>query len=259
MVADIATGVALALDGGRDSYALSGVLAQDDPVALAAIRVLGADVLAPYAPYADTTAGGAAGRGAPTPPTSPTSTAGTAGTAGPHADRLADEAIVRKALAAYPPGADASDVSVWSYRGLVEASRAFLPGGSASAGSPGGQDGRPAEPRAGTDWLRTDPWPKLAHRASQLGALSLPGLAPALAEGLAARTEDLARGFVRAVRRRDWLQAAGIGRWLARVPDVPDTLGLDTGLAYVLRMSAGDPRVALHTAVARRFHGRGVR
>ncbi|WP_443060921.1 hypothetical protein [Streptomyces sp. NBC_00448] len=254
MVADIATGVALALDGERDSYALSDVLAQDDPVALAAIRVLGADVLAPYAPAADTTSGRTAGRGDATRP----------GGAG-----LADEAIVRKALAAYPPGADASDVSVWSYRGLVEASRAFLPGSSGAGGygaghsvggsGDGGQDGRPAEPQAGTDWLYSDPWPKLAHRASQLGALSLPGLAPAIADGLTARTEDLARGFVRAIRRRDWLQAAGIGRWLARVPDVPDSLGLDTGLVYVLRMSGGDPRVALHAAVARRFHGRGAR
>ncbi|MEW1859698.1 hypothetical protein AB0399_04850 [Streptomyces sp. NPDC088194] len=259
VVADIATGVVLALDGGHDSYALSGVLAQDDPVALAAIRVLGADVLAPYAPAADTTSGRAAGRGDATRP----------GGAG-----LADEAIVRKALAAYPPAADASDVSVWSYRGLVEASRAFLPGSSGAGGygaggygaghsvggsGDGGQDGRPSEPQAGTDWLYSDPWPKLAHRASQLGALSLPGLAPAIADGLTARTEDLARGFVRAVRRRDWLQAAGIGRWLARVPDVPDSLGLDTGLVYVLRMSGGDPRVALHAAVARRFYGRGAR
>ncbi|WP_335976473.1 hypothetical protein [Streptomyces sp. CA2R106] len=247
VVADIATGVALALEGGRGSYALSGVLAQDDPVALAAIRVLGADVLAPYAPATGTTAH-MDGNG-------PQATAG----GGAEGARLADEAIVRKALAAYPPAADASDVSVWSYRGLVEAARAFLPAGSGAAAGPGGQDGRPAEPRAGTDWLHTDPWPKLAHRASQLGALSLPGLAPALADGFAARTEDLARGFVRAVRRRDWVQAAGIGRWLAGMPDVPDTLGLDAGLVYVLRMSAGDPRVALHTAVARRFHGRGVR
>lgn len=107
--------------------------------------------------------------------------------------------------------------------------------------------------------MATDHWPKLAHRASQLAALSLPGLAPALAAGLAARTEDLARGFVRAVRRRDWPQAAGVGRWLARVPDVPESLGLGAGLVYVRRMSGGDPRVALHTAAARRFAGDGSR
>ncbi len=217
-VADVANGVALALDGEGDTFALSALLAQDDTVALAAIRVLGADVLAPYA------LGGDAARGGP------------------------DGEAVRKALAAYPPTPGASDVSLWSYRGLAEASRTFLPHSGADMA---------AEARPGDTWLRTDPWPVLAHRASQLAALSLPGLAPALAVGLAARTEDLARGFVRAVRRRDWLQAAGVGRWLVRVPDVPDSLGLGAGLRYVRRMSGGDPRVALHTAAARRFSGGG--
>jgi hypothetical protein len=87
--------------------------------------------------------------------------------------------------------------------------------------------------------------------------LSLPDLAPALAGQLAGRTEDLARGFVRAVRRRDWLQAAGLGRWLAVMPGTPASLGLDGGLAFVRRMSDGDARVALHLAAAQRFHGRG--
>lgn len=214
-VADVASGVALALGEGG-SYALSGVLVRDDAVALAAIRVLGADVLAPYA------LDGGAARGGE------------------------DESVVRRALAAYPPGAGASDVTVWSYHGLVEASRVYLPGGT-----------WPVRPPAGDDWVRTDPWPRLAHRAAQLAALSLPDLVPALAGALAARTDDLARGFVRAVRRRDWLQAAGLGRWLARSADTPESLGLDSGLAFVSRMSGGDPRVALHTAAARRFHGRG--
>lgn len=225
VVADVANGVALALDGECDSYALSALLAQDDTTALAAVRVLGADVLAPYA-----LGGDASGRGA--------------------LGRDPDGQVVRKALAAYPPGSDASDVSLWSYRGLVEASRAFLPAN--------GEDW-PVQPPAGDAWLRTDPWPKLAHRAAQLAALSLPGLAPALAAGLAARTDDLARGFVRAVRRRDWLQAAGVGRWLVRAPGVPDSLGLDAGLTYVRRMSGGDPRVALHATAAQRFPGGGPR
>lgn len=250
-VADVASGVALALDGEGGSYALSALLAQDDRVALAAIRVLGADALAPYA------LGGAGTGGGP------------------------DAQLVRRALAAYPPGADASEVSRWSYHGLAEATRAFLPdagtagsGGTEPAGggaNPG--DGQPDADRlpydsgggrgpdagAAAGWLLTDPWTRLSHRASQLAALSLPGLAPALAAGLAARTEDLARGFVRAVRRRDWLQAAGVGRWLVRAPDVPDSLGLETGMVYVRRMSGGDPRVTLHTLAARRFPGGGPR
>lgn len=223
-VHDIASAVAVALDGGCGRYALSDVLAQDDALALAAIRVLGADVLAPYA-----LEGGAAT---------------------PHGG--ADEAVVRRALAARPPHADAADSDAWSYRGLAEASRIYLSDGPASAGE------WPPEPPAGSGWVRTDPWPRLAHRVAPLASLSLPGLTPALAAGLTARTEDLARGFVRAVSRRDWRQAAGLGRWLARMPEVPDTLGLDTGLVYVRRMSAGDARVALHVTAARRFHGRGA-
>lgn len=224
VVAGVATGIALALDGERGAYTLSAVLAEDDAVALAAIRVLGADVLAPYA----LEGGAPASRGA------------------------RDETFVRRALAAHPPRADASDVSVWSYRGLVEASRVYLSGGPAAAGE------WPPEPAAGEEWMRADPWPRLAHRAARLASLSLPGVAPAVAAGLAARTDDLARGFVLAVRRRDWLQAAGLGRWLARLPEVPESLGLDTGLVHVRRMSPDDARVALHVTVARRFHGRGA-
>ncbi|WUH92011.1 hypothetical protein OG900_19105 [Streptomyces sp. NBC_00433] len=231
-VADVANGVALALDGEGDSYALSALLAQEDTVALAAVRVLGADVLAPYALRADPARGGT------------------------------DRQVVHRALAAYPPGADASDVSLWSYRGLAEASRAFLPGsGEDAANGTGGEPGAdwPPEARAGDAWVQADPWPRLAHRASQLAALSLPGLAPALAVGLAARTDDLARGFVRAVRRRDWLQAAGVGRWLVRAPDVPASLGLEAGLVFVRRMSGADPRVVLHATAAQRFPGGGPR
>ena len=99
---------------------------------------------------------------------------------------------------------------MWSYRGLVEASHAFLPGSARTlAAAPRGR-GRMGRRRSLAETL---------SRVSQLAALALPGLAPGLAEQLAARTDDLARGFVRAVRRRDWLQAAGLGRWLARLPD----------------------------------------
>ncbi|MGW7051814.1 hypothetical protein [Streptomyces sp. NPDC054887] len=219
VVADAANGVVLALRGGGDPYALSALLRQGDALASAAIRVLGADALAPYALDHRAAPGGEN-----------------------------DEAVVREALAAYPPGPGASAVSVWSYRGLVEASHAFLPGGA----------GRfPPAPRATAAWVGDDPWPKLSHRVSQLAALALPGLAQDLADALAPRTDDLARGFVRAVRRRDWLQSAGLGRWLARLPGVPPTLGLDTGLAFVRQMSDGDPRVALHVVAARQFYGRG--
>ncbi|MFI9257555.1 hypothetical protein ACIGT4_07495 [Streptomyces sioyaensis] len=219
VIADAATGVALALRGEGGPYALSGILRHNDALTPAAVRVLGADALAPYAMEH---------RGAPVAPE--------------------DEAVVRQALAAYPPGADASEVSSWTYRGLVEASHAFLPAGAQPW---------PPPPEAATAWVDSTPWPKLSHRVSQLAALALPGLAPGLAEQLTERTDDLSRGFVRAVRRRDWLQAAGLGRWLSRLPDVAPTLGLDSGLAFVRQMGGADPRVALHIVAAQRFYGRG--
>ncbi len=65
------------------------------------------------------------------------------------------------------------------------------------------------------------------------------------------RPVDVARGFVRAVRRRDWQQAAGAGRWLTLLDGVPDTLGLEAGLDFVRLMGGGDPRVALQLEAAR--------
>jgi hypothetical protein len=62
---------------------------------------------------------------------------------------------------------------------------------------------------------------------------------------------DLARGFVRAVRRRDWPQAAGAGRWLTLLDGVPDTLGLEPGLRFVAQMAGAEPRVTLHLEAAR--------
>jgi hypothetical protein len=236
VVADVAQGVASALRGGGGSYALSDVLPPSEAVAPAAVRVLGADVLAPYA----------LGRGPASGPGTMTDSRMTE--SGTTESGTADRALVRGALAAFPPGADASAVSVWSYRGLVAAARAFLPADA---------DGWPPEPPAPTAWATTDPWPRLAHRASQLASLSLPGLDTPLTGRLAERTDDLARGFVRAVRRRDWLQAAGLGRWLAGLPDVPDSLGLDSGLVFVRQMSGDDPRVTLHITAAARFYGRG--
>lgn len=55
------------------------------------------------------------------------------------------------------------------------------------------------------------------------------------------------------MRRRDWRQAAGAGRWLTLLPGVPDTVGLDTGLDFVELMGGQDPLVALQVQAARRM------
>jgi hypothetical protein len=79
-----------------------------------------------------------------------------------------------------------------------------------------------------------------------------------VARAARSRPVDVARGFVRAVRRRDWQQAAGAGRWLTLLDGVPDTLGLDGGLDFVELMGGSDPRVALQVAAARAMRRAGA-
>ncbi len=114
-----------------------------------------------------------------------------------------------------------------------------------------------AEPDAA--WLVEAPWQAFTHQLSVLAPLAVPAAPSAVQRAAAGRTVDLARGFVRAVRRRDWLQAAGAGRWLAALGDAPATLGLDSGLDFVEQMGGHDPRVALHVRAARLMDGAGAR
>lgn len=109
------------------------------------------------------------------------------------------------------------------------------------------QDG--AEPE--TAWMEDASWQSLTRQLAGLAALAVPGTDCAVARKAQERPADVARGFVRAVRRRDWLQAAGAGRWLSVLTDVPPTLGLDTGLDFVMHMGGADARVALHVHAAR--------
>lgn len=150
-------------------------------------------------------------------------------------DRLA---LVNATLAAFPPRPQAAPTVLWSHWALAHASRL--------AGRPG--DG-PAEP--GTAWIDGVTWPFLTHQLAVLAPLALPALDCTVARVARRRTLDLARGFVRAVRRRDWQQAAGAGRWLALSDQVPETLGLDAGLDFVELMGGGDSRVTLQVRAAR--------
>ena len=87
-----------------------------------------------------------------------------------------------------------------------------------------GTSGDDTEPEAA--WLEDAPWQFLTHQLAVLAPLALPGEDCAVARVARRRPVDVARGFVRAVRRRDWLQAAGAGRWLVLLDEVPQTLGL---------------------------------
>jgi hypothetical protein len=183
---------------------------------VAAVRVLGADVLAPHTLLGRATA-------------------------------ACDVEAARAALAAHAPEPGASAATSWTYWGLCDAVCSIDPAA--------GRGAVVAEPDA--CWARTVPWPVLAHRVAGLAALAVPGAGHALARALSARVTDVARGFAWAVRRRDWLQAAGVGRWLAVLPGEPASLGLDAGLRFVRHLGAGaDARVDLHVEAALLIRGR---
>ncbi|MGI5391382.1 hypothetical protein [Streptomyces sp. CA-251251] len=214
-VLDLASDVVSALRSG-DHVRAGGTSAgggAGDGVARAAMRVLGADTLLPTALL----------RVPPDP---------------------GQLAVFKDAVAAHPPRDDAAPAVVWSHWAMARALRRIeQPLDDPLAGDPG------AEPDAG--WLDGASWQVLTHQLAVLAPLALPGEECAVTRAARERPVDVARGFVRAVRRRDWRQAAGAGRWLSLLDGVPGTLGLETGLDFVRLMGGGDPRVALQLEAAR--------
>ncbi|MFI7099343.1 hypothetical protein ACIBK8_08290 [Streptomyces sp. NPDC050161] len=194
-------------NGGGNPFDLSASLFThaDDPVALAAARVLGADVLAPWAFLGMPVSQG-------------------------------DLALAGGAARAFPP--DTSSVpSTWTHWGLTAVLHRLRPGGAPAA----------VEPEAA--WAADGTWQQITHRFAQLASLASP-MATALLPAATARADDLSRGFVRAVRRQDWVQAAAVGRWLAAAGCAPESLGLTAGLAMVAQVGADDARAALHVRAA---------
>lgn len=217
----IARTVASALEnGGGNPFELSSSLVNspDDPVSLAAARVLGADVLAPWTFHGQ-----------------PASEA--------------DLSLAGNAARAFPP--DPSSVpSAWTHWGLVTALQ------KAGAGRPLADTGNGAEPEAA--WVVEGGWPQITHRFAQLASLASPVSSPLL-PAASAHAEDLARGFVRAMRRRDWAQAAAVGRWLAVAGGAPESLGLAAGLRLITHVGDNDARAVLHVRAAQAFAGEAGR
>ncbi|WP_320777995.1 hypothetical protein [Streptomyces sp. CRN 30] len=220
-VQDLATGVASALSSGGHGPVPGDLLpaAGADGYAPAAVRVLGADFLLPH------TLSGT--RPGPT-----------------------ELALFRQAVDAYPPRPDAAPTVVWSHWAMVRTLGRLAPPGERDAAA------AHAEPAAG--WLELADWRTLTHQLAVLAPLALPGEDSAVARVARGRPVDVARGFVRAVRRRDWGQAAGAGRWLTLLDGVPDTLGLETGLDFVELMAGGDPQVDLQVRAARLLRDRAL-
>ncbi|WP_434599822.1 hypothetical protein [Streptomyces sp. A5-4] len=209
-VQELASEVVSALQGGDHRSALPRADSQgrDERLTLAALRVLGADVLLPTA-------------------LSPKQSVDEAGLA-----------LMDKSLLAHTPSAAAPAAARWSHWAMGRAVERLR---TPSTGTP--------EPD--TQWLHGTSWQVLTHQLAVLSALAVPGATCGVSLLAASRPVDLSRGFVRAVRRRDWLQAAGAGRWLTLLEGVPPSLGLDTGLEFVAQMGASDARVALQVQAAR--------
>ncbi|MET7869544.1 hypothetical protein [Streptomyces cyaneofuscatus] len=214
-VHDLATEVVLALRSGDHLATVCGAAGIDEEnrTGIAAARVIGADLLLPSVLY---------GRH-------------------PHPG---DVAVLDRAVREFPPKPDAPAATAWSHWHMISTlQRMAQPPGTTST------TGTYEEPDAA--WLEQAPWQSFTHQLSVLAPLAVPAAPSAVQRAAATRAVDLARGFVRAVRRRDWLQAAGAGRWLAAIGGEPATLGLERGLDFVELMGGHDPRVTLHVRAAR--------
>ncbi|MFJ9573457.1 hypothetical protein [Streptomyces bacillaris] len=213
-VHDLATEVVLALRSGDHLATVCGAAGIDEEnrTGIAAARVIGADVLLPSVLY---------GRN-------------------PHPG---DVAVLDRAVREFPPKPDAPAATAWSHWHMISTLRRIAPP------PPGAAAVTYEEPDAA--WLEQAPWQSFTHQLSVLAPLAVPAAPSAVQRAAAARAVDLARGFVRAVRRRDWLQAAGAGRWLTATGGEPATLGLERGLDFVELMGGHDPRVTLHVRAAR--------
>lgn len=220
-VQDLASGVVSALRGG-DHATVSGADAVPEAgLTLPAVRVLGADLLLPQV----------LSRTLPD---------------------MAELALFRKAVESFPPRPDAAPVVHWSHWAMRRTLRRF------EADPDGVLPGhRAQEPDA--SWLDGTSWQFLTHQLAALAPLAVPGEDCAVSEAARRRPVDVARGFVRAVRRRDWQQAAGAGRWLTLLDGVPPELGLESGLDFVELMGGTDPRIALQVEAARVMRAAGAR
>ncbi|WP_028928003.1 hypothetical protein [Pseudonocardia acaciae] len=194
--------------------------AADRRAALAAVRVLGPDVLAPAVLDA-----------AEVDPTEV---------------YAADGAVVVEALRVFPPGSlGATPEAGWRDWATGQVLARWVDAAADPPDTP-----RPAEVPGSEDG-----WPRWSAWAARLAPLALPDLDSAVHEQVRRRTRALGRGAVRAMLRRDYLSAARLVRWLAlasRDGHRPD-LDLGVAVAHIELHSGSGPRVELETAITRRL------
>lgn len=216
----LAMELAGALDGADEMFCLHHKVraGEGEGNDLAALRVLGADTLAPFV------------------------------LAG-HVFTAQDATLLRASVGAFPapaPGGD--EAPLWAWRDAALARVLTVLGVDT-----GHWDGLAApavfEEAAGQEW------PLWSAHLVRLSTLALPPVDGPPRRQTRARRLDLARGMTRALLRRDHLSAARLARWLALDgprPGEPEPL-LETALDHIAQLAVDQPRTLLEVAVARRL------
>lgn len=218
----LAGAVARAVSGVGAAFRLGDVVGgwADPVVGLGAVRVLGADALAPFL---------FTGR--------PLS--------------ASDVEVVQAAIRVFPVPyrEDPGDARVWRCRDWALGEVLAHLGVSEPAGDPaaaldsGGEDGCAGELA----------WPVWSASVSRLSVLALPAVGGPVREQVRRRRRDIWRGLARAMLRHDHFSAARLARWLALDAAVCSESLLGAALSHLELFTAPPPRVHLEIALARRL------
>ncbi|AOS63660.1 hypothetical protein [Actinoalloteichus hymeniacidonis] len=212
----LAENVVRALRGMDDAYTLSAAVdVTDEKGALAAVRVLGVDALAPHL------------------------------LSGRRLDR-ADVELVLAGLRAFP------SLSLDRELPAIPRVRDWLTSWAlASMGVAGLDTDWPAE--IGPGFGRQPGWASWCTVMARLSTLALPGVHCPLHEDARRFPADLERGIARSILRRDHRTAARLARWRAFGGGAKSELSLTSVLRHLELVAGNDPRVLLDVVVATRM------
>lgn len=208
-----------ALSGVEDTFCLAEQVSVGEPTAgLAAVRVLGPDVLAPYV-------------------------------IGGHRFGVEDAEVIDNSMSLFPPS-DA-DCAGTVGKGPLPVRRLRDWATTAVLGRLRDQP-MPACPVVSdvSDVASELGWLAWSGALAQIAPLVFPGLDSPVHTRARERVVDTARGVTRSMLRRDHLTAARLTRWLADAPDVP-AMSLDGALTHLALFSGDNPRLGLEIALAR--------